>query len=196
MRPQSSTAMWRTRSTRPGLEIHVDHRDVRTERIGRLALVEVEGDGEARLHAGRPPRVIGGRLRELGPPHRHRGHAGDRERPVDQRDVGLVGFEQVGGELPGLERLPPRSPRTARSLRSGASATRSCRARVGTTAVSDCTRRTASMGTPSSSATIIANAVSCPWPCDEVPTMAVTVPSSCTSTDPNSWNVPPAVTST
>ena len=84
------------------LEVHVDHRDVRAERIGRLALVEVEGHSEAGLHVGRSTCLIVGGPRQLGPPHRHGGHAGDREGPVDQRHVGFVGFEQVGRELPGL----------------------------------------------------------------------------------------------
>ena len=66
----------------------------------------------------------------------------------------------------------------------------------GTTAVSDWTSRTCSIGMPSSSCTIIANAVSWPWPCDDVPTVTSTPPSAAISTLPYSWNRPAAVTST
>ena len=43
-----------------------------------------------------------------------------------------------------------------------------------------------SIGMPSWSDTNIANDVACPWPCPEVPTDAVAVPSSCTVTEPHS----------
>jgi hypothetical protein len=66
----------------------------------------------------------------------------------------------------------------------------------GTTPVSDWTSRTFSIGMPSSSCTIIANAVRCPWPCDDVPTVTSTPPSAAISTLPYSWNKPGAVIST
>ena len=53
--------------------------------------------------------------------------------------------------------------------------------------VSECTTRTASNGTPSTAEASWAKAVSCPWPCGEVPVSTVTVPSAFTSTEANSF---------
>ena len=66
----------------------------------------------------------------------------------------------------------------------------------GTRAVSDWTNRIDSMGMPRRSATIMANDVGWPWPCPDVPTLMVAVPSSWISTAPYSLPPPPAVTST
>ena len=66
----------------------------------------------------------------------------------------------------------------------------------GTSAVSLWMTRACSAGTPSTSPRIWEKAVACPWPCEAVPTLAVTVPSSSTVTDPNSSNSPTAVIST
>ena len=66
----------------------------------------------------------------------------------------------------------------------------------GTSAVSDCTKRIASIGMPSGSATIIANDVAWPWPCDDVPDLIVAVPSACDLDRADSLPAPPPVTST
>lgn len=61
--------------------------------------------------------------------------------------------------------------------------------------MSECTTRTVSNGTLSSFDTICANAISCPCPCGVIPVTALTVPSSPTETEPNSFDEN-AVTST
>ncbi len=58
----------------------------------------------------------------------------------------------------------------------------------GTTALSEWTTRTLSNGTPRIADAICAIAVSCPCPCGETPVSTVTVPSACTSTEPNSFD--------
>ena len=67
----------------------------------------------------------------------------------------------------------------------------------GISSVSEWTSVTLSIGMPSMSDTIIEKAVTWPWPWAEVPTLAVTVPSSLTWTAPYSTCRPAgAVTST
>ena len=58
----------------------------------------------------------------------------------------------------------------------------------GTTALSEWTTRTASNGTPRTAEAICAIAVSWPCPCGDTPVSTVTVPSACTSTEPNSFD--------
>ena len=65
-----------------------------------------------------------------------------------------------------------------------------------TSSVSPLTTRTASTGRPSLSATIIANVVSCPWPCEKEPVRRMASPSGVISTAPNSGSTRPFVIST
>ena len=199
-RPQSSTATWRRSSTTPGLGVDLDHRDVGAEGVGRLALVEVELGPQALARSRPGARAAVAPRPSRAPPTTARSRARrptPRPPAVVHDDVGDVRLEQVRGETLGLVDARPRS---------------SCRCALPPI----CSEREpivpppaghergvglhdaspASIGTPSSSATIILNAVSWPWPCGDVPTVAVTVPSVCTSTAPYSWNSPPAVTST
>ena len=55
---------------------------------------------------------------------------------------------------------------------------------------------TFSIGRPSRSATIWANVVSCPWPCDSEPVRTIASPDGVISTAPNSCSEIPLVTST
>ena len=53
-----------------------------------------------------------------------------------------------------------------------------------------------SIGMPVCSDAIIDHAVTCPWPCGEVPVYTIARPSGSTSMRASSWLVPPLVIST
>ena len=181
--PQSSTAMWRSSSTRPV-----------SASISTTAMCEPNGNDEppgvevelvlrvALRHALGPARRVLRRGRELGP---RRACSRARPRPRARRrrhDVVGVRLEQVRGELLRLREHLLARDGAARCRRSGASASRRCRRPAGPRRCRSARRARRSIGTPSASLTIIANAVSWPWPCALVPTRAVTVPSSSIST--------------
>ena len=184
-----------------GLAVDLDDGDVRAEREGRVALVEVELVRRApgsmpvgRASSGPSPRAASSAQRQ-----RARGHAGDADRPPSwTHDVVGVRLEQVTRRARWPSRAPPRwrgPDRAAR--RSAATASPSCRCPAGRARCRTGRAARCPSGTPSSSATIIANAVSWPWPCADVPTVAVTVPSVVRPRPmPYSENRPPAVTST
>ena len=92
------------------------------------------------------------------------------------------------GERAGLRDDGLRLLGRPRSRRPAASATRTCPRRAARPAVSEWTTRTVSNGTPRTAEAICANAVSCPCPCGDTPVSTVTVPSACTSTEPNSFD--------
>ena len=135
-----------------------------------------------------------GQLRPRQGSSRHAGHA-DPAVVVDDHVV-HAGLEVGGRDLlgPGQHLLGGRRARRCPPI---------CSDRdppvpppLGTAAVSDWTKRMSSIGMPSRSETIMANAVAWPWPWADVPTRMVAVPSRWISTDPNSLLPPPAVTST
>ena len=87
MRPQSSTATWRTRRDPPRLGVDLDHGHVRAEREGGAVLVEVQARGELLAVA-----------RDLRPRDGRRRHAAHAELAVvGERDV-------VDGRLQQLRR--------------------------------------------------------------------------------------------
>ena len=133
-----------------GLGVDLDDRDVRAERERRLTLVEVEGVRERRLHPRRSDSAPGSVRRggELGPATaRVAGTPGDAEPAVvGQHDVVDVRFEQVRGELARPSRARLRSRGTARSRRSAASASPSCRSRAGRARCRTARRVTRSIG--------------------------------------------------
>ena len=67
---------------------------------------------------------------------------------------------------------------------------------LATASVSPLTTVTFSSGSPSCSAAIIANVVSCPWPCENEPVRTIAPPSAVISTSPNSVSPSPFVIST
>ena len=123
---------------------------------------------EVGLRAATPGARVGG---ELAPREHAVGHARRRRRrrrrPSSTELMSpAVASSSGGGELacPATTTVVGRAEH-ARARRAAATASRRCRRPRGTTAVSDCTKRTCSIGTPSRSATIIANDVAWPWPC-------------------------------
>ena len=162
----------------PGVEVDLDHRDVRAEGVGRPGLRLVAGLGERHpLVAGRrghlaPLSARSGTPARPSPPSTTVTSAGSASRAV--ATTSRARASTVSAATSTLEpascseREPPVPPPR------------------GTAAVSDCTNRTCSMGMPRRSATIIANDVACPWPCAEVPTDTVAPPSASTRTAPYS----------
>src|SRR5437879_6120773 len=112
-----------------------------------------------------------------------------------QHHVGRVGLEELGCQLTGLvDDLP-------RGLMGGHSPTWSDREPKvptprGTTSVSPCTTSMASIGMPSASLTSMAQDVTWPCPCGDVPVRTTAVPFSCTSTAAYSPPGTPLVIST
>ena len=179
------------------LDVDLDDGDMRAERIGRLALVEVEFVRRARAPCPRGASPV--LRRNASSAHdsaarARRPRRGARLRSSTMSST-LASSRCAASWRPLRQHLFARLvERAAADLqRAGTHRSRDPR---GTRPVSDWTTVTLSIGMPSSSCTIIANAVSWPWPCADVPTVAVTLPSSLTSMAPYSWNSPPAVTST
>ena len=103
MRPQSSTATWRSSVDAAGLEVDLDDGDVGAERERRVALGEVQLVREAALVQAVGPagwrRWPPSPARPTTAPWRGRRHTCRPSSPLD--DVVLVRLEQVGGELLG-----------------------------------------------------------------------------------------------
>ena len=104
------------------------------------------------------------------------GRALDEEAPVLALDVVLGRLEQVGGDLlrlvAQLARRSPPWPRPATGVERLAYVPRP----YGVLSVSPSCTSTSSGGIPSSSATIWANVVSWPWPCDLTPSLRIALP--------------------
>ena len=157
----------------PGVAVDLDHRDVRAERERRRAGIEVELVREARLPCSR----AGGRrpctaLARSAHDSDARGHARDLQPALTEDDVVGVRLEQCAAScFAWVEHL------VARDLAARCRAICSEREPpvpppCGISFVSDCRIVICSNGTPSTSLTIIENAVSCPCPCELVPTYA------------------------
>ena len=148
------------------------------ERERRARLRRSRPRRQQRLAVGRPPRSASAAQDE-----RRRRHAGDA-------DPSVVGDDDVLGR--GLEQVAPRASRAWSSTRLGRPVHRRPadlqRPRPtgapprGTSAGVGLDEADRSIGMPSWSATIMANDVAWPWPCADVPTMTVAVPSGWTST--------------
>ena len=81
------------------LSIDLDHRNVGTERVGRVRTIEVELVLKARLHVGWPLAVVDRCGVDLGPADGLCGYARDPEATIGFNDVFGGSLEQVCREL-------------------------------------------------------------------------------------------------
>ena len=176
MRPQSSTATWRTRRDPPRLGVDLDDGDVRAEREGGAVLAESSARGEVRRRA-----------RHLRPGDGRGRHAAHAELAVvGELDVVDGRLQQLRRPLAGLlEHVAGRGVHGAaaelqRPRSAGAPAARHERG-VGLDE-RDLVERDAEPVARRASRTPSA----WPWPCPDVPAAMVAVPSACTVTEPYS----------
>ena len=143
IRPQSSTAMWRTRRTSPVCGVDLDHRDVgaERERRGRLAVHAL--GAKPGLHARREPRRSAAAAASSAQRDRARRARPRTSRPPSPSgEVGLVDLQQMRRERARLRHDLFAALERPTTRRPAASATPTCPRRAARRRCRECTTRT------------------------------------------------------